>query len=102
MKKVMGISFIAIAVLLSSCSKSGSSSSLYVPTAADATANATLEELTQGRSLYIGNCGACHGLANPDDYSKSGWTSIMASMGPKTSLSSAQQTLVFKYLTRGL
>jgi hypothetical protein len=86
--------------LLSSCSTKNSSS-LYVPSNSDVTANATLAELEQGRTLYINNCGSCHGLYSPDNYSPSQWNGILSSMTPKTSLTSAQVTLVKKYVTRG-
>lgn len=85
-----------------SCSKvGGGTGNLYTPTNADVTANATLEELQQGRTLYINNCGRCHSLVSPDDYTPGAWNSILASMTPKTSLTSAQVTLVKKYVTRG-
>jgi len=50
-------------LFIQSCSKSSTdSSSLYTPTNADVTASATLLDLQQGRTLYINNCGRCHGL----------------------------------------
>lgn len=85
-----------------SCSKTGlSTNSLYVPLSSDATATATFDELTQGRTLYINNCNSCHSLYSPDNFTASGWKTIMTSMGPRTGLSSAQLTLITKYLTRG-
>jgi hypothetical protein len=97
------IIFITLMILAGSCTKSGSSdtSGLYVPTSADATANATLEELTQGRALYISNCNACHSLYNPDSSTPAQWRSILNNMAPKTGMSSAEVQLVTKYLTRG-
>lgn len=83
-----------------SCTKTPTSA-LYVPVSSDATATATLAELQQGRTLYIDNCGSCHNLYSPDDYSKTSWTNIMSSMTPKTSLNASQVTLVTKYVTRG-
>lgn len=91
-------------LFIGGCAKSTvapNSSSLYVPTKDDATANATLQELQQGRQLFIDNCGRCHNLYNPDSYTPSQWTSILNSMAPRTSLSAAQVELVKKYLTRG-
>jgi cytochrome c5 len=83
-----------------SCTKT-QTATLYVPVSSDATANATLAELQQGRTLYMNNCGVCHSLYSPDDYSKSNWTSILSSMAPKTSMNASQVTLVTKYVTRG-
>jgi len=75
--------------------------SLYVPTTADVTANATLEELQQGRTLYTNNCGACHGLYSPDSYSVSTWKTYLSRMVPNTNLTQAQATLVTKYVCKG-
>jgi mono/diheme cytochrome c family protein len=87
--------------ILLSCTKTPTSA-LYVPASSDATANATLVELQQGRTLYINNCGSCHSLYSPDDYSKGSWTGILSTMAPKTSMNASQVTLVTKYVTRGL
>ena len=48
-----------LTVIFVGCSKTlnTSSDSLYVPTAADATANTTLTDLEAGRNIYINNCG---------------------------------------------
>lgn len=93
--------FLALILGLSwSCTKTPASA-LYIPVSSDATANATLEELQQGRTLYINNCGSCHNLYSPDDYSVSNWKSILSGMAPKTSMNASQVTLVTKYVTRG-
>ena len=85
-----------------SCKKdSANTSALYVPSKKDVTANATLQELQQGRVLYIDNCAQCHGLYSPDDYGASQWPGILSNMASKTGLSSSEVTLVKKYLTRG-
>jgi len=93
----------ALIIMAAGCTKNGGgdTSSLYVPTSADVTPNATLQELQQGRALYIDNCAACHGLYNPDSYSASQWGSVLNSMAPKTSMTSSEVQLVKKYLTRG-
>ena len=90
-----------IVFFLNSCDKTNPSSGLYVPTETDATQNATLEELQQGRELYIDNCANCHQLYAPDDFSPTRWNSIMASMAPKTSMTQSETDLALKYVTRG-
>ena len=94
---------IFISILGASCSKNDvvDNSSLYIPSSSDVTAKATLDELTQGRQLYIDNCGRCHGLYSPDDYSPSDWTSILRGMAPRTPMTSSEIQLVTKYVTRG-
>jgi hypothetical protein len=104
-RKMIFLLFIIAAVMIpgAGCTKNGGgdTSSLYVPTSADVTANATLQELTQGRALYISNCNACHQLYNPDNFTITQWRSIISSMAPRTSMSAADVQLVTKYLTRG-
>ncbi len=86
-----------------SCSKvSSDTSSLYIPTGADVTANATLQQLQQGRALYIDNCNSCHSLYPPDGYTPAQWKSILNNMGPRTNLSAAELGLVSKYVSRGV
>jgi mono/diheme cytochrome c family protein len=91
-----------IGIGLASCSKTGTdTSNLYIPTPADVTATSTLDELTQGRALYIDNCEKCHGLYAPESFSSSRWKSVMASMAPKTRMSSTEANLVTKYVSKG-
>jgi mono/diheme cytochrome c family protein len=92
-----------VLLLATGCSKvSSDTGSLYTPTAADVTANATLQQLQQGRALYIDNCNSCHSLYSPDGYSPAQWTSILNNMGPRTSLSVSELGLVSKYVSRGV
>jgi mono/diheme cytochrome c family protein len=102
MKKISWLVLFILSGFFISCSKSSSSSgNLYVPTSADVTVNATLEELQQGRTLYIGNCGNCHALVSPDAHTVSEWKSIIADMAPKTNMNASEVSLVTKYVCRG-
>jgi hypothetical protein len=93
---------LTILILIGSCKKSAyNTGSLYTPTSADVTPNATLQELQQGRTLYINNCNSCHGLYSPDDHSPSQWRSIVSTMATQTNLSASEIQLVNKYLSRG-
>jgi hypothetical protein len=92
----------ALLILAGGCKKSNNGvTSLYVPTSADVTSTATLDELTQGRALYINNCASCHDLYSPDDFTATQWKNIMGSMSMKTGMMSSQNTLVSKYVSRG-
>lgn len=92
----------AALVLAAGCKKSDSGiASLYIPTSSDVTATATLDELQQGRTLYINNCNSCHDLYSPDSYTPSQWNNIMGNMGMETSMMSDQIILVKKYVSRG-
>jgi hypothetical protein len=94
--------FFGMLLSFGACKKnSADTSALYVPASSDATANATLQELQQGRILYIDNCNSCHSLYSPDSYSTAQWKSVMSSMAPKTSMSASDIQLVTKYVCRG-
>ena len=103
MKKISWLGLVVFfSVIGTSCSKNDTNiSSLYTPSSSDVTANATLDELTQGRQLYIDNCSRCHMLYSPDRYSSSQWNSIIAAMAPRTPMSASEVQLVKKYVTRG-
>jgi mono/diheme cytochrome c family protein len=76
------------------------STKLYVPS--DSNVNkrqsATLAELQKGHELYKSNCGNCHKIAKPGEYSADQWTKILEKMGPKAKLNQAQVALVYKYV----
>ncbi len=104
MRKIISTGFLGLVILLScaSCQKNNQSfGQLYTPTATDVTPTATLEELNQGRSLYMNNCGNCHGLYSPDNFSPSDWKIILKDMVPRTGMSGQQAELVAKYISRG-
>jgi hypothetical protein len=94
---------LALTAFLGSCTKDSTvnESSLYTPSITDITANATLQELQQGRDLYISYCNRCHGFYLPENYTPAQWKNILSSMGPKANLSSSDLLLVTKYLCKG-
>ena len=101
--KLIPVVFIVVLLLFTSCQKNTvvPDSSVYTPTATDATATATLAQLQQGRTLFVNNCGRCHGLPSPDSYSASNWNIILANMVPRAGLSTSDAALVSKYVRRG-
>ena len=104
MKKLHFSIIICLASVLlfcNACKKDTTTGALYVPSDSDVTANATLAELQQGRTLYMNNCGACHNLYSPDNYSPASWKSILPNMVSRTNLSQADAALVTKYVCKG-
>jgi cytochrome c5 len=91
--------FALLALIFVGCSKNIETSAdlLYVPTAADATATATLADLQAGRSIYINSCGKCHNLFTPGTFS----TSVVSNMATRAALTATQTSQVTKYITRG-
>ena len=101
-KYLLPVLFGVVLFLTGSCKKDlGGSGSLYTPTTADVTSTATLAELQQGMALYSNNCGSCHGLYSPDNFTPTQWRSVMGSMAPRTGMSASQVVLVTKYVTKG-
>jgi hypothetical protein len=93
---------VVIAIFIWGCTKSTTdTSSLYIPTSANVTANATLQQLQQGRELYINNCNGCHSLYSPDSFTPAQWNSILSTMGPRSGMVTSDIQLVTKYLTKG-
>ena len=93
---------ITILLILNGCKQNlNATGTLYVPTSANVTANATLAELQQGRTLYMNNCGSCHQLYMPESYSPVQWKSVLNSMAPRTGMSASQILLVTKYVSMG-
>ena len=100
--RILQVIIVMVIIVSVSCSKQGSNTTgLYVPTNADVTATATLQELQQGRALYVDNCGRCHGYYNPDNFSPSQWSTILSMMAPRAGLNASQVSLVTKYVSRG-
>jgi hypothetical protein len=75
-------------------------SQLYVPTEKNVNKflPATIEELTQGRELFVGKCGKCHDLPKLTSRSDSEWKKTMEKMGPKAKIDSDQSYLVLRYI----
>jgi hypothetical protein len=92
-----------ILVFASGCKKDATvgADSVYTPTIANVTANATLQELQEGRALYINDCSRCHGLYMPESYTPVQWKNILSSMAPKTGMSASYLILVTKYVCMG-
>jgi cytochrome c5 len=93
---------IAVVGLTMGCTKTNQdTSALYTPSNANVTATATLQELQQGRTLYVNNCNSCHALVSPESYSPAQWKSILNNMAPRTNLTASEIKLVSKYVTMG-
>lgn len=88
---------IALGVLFSLIVACGQA--LYVPSSETVTDVHDLAELTEGRKLYIKNCGSCHNLYPPGKYSDLHWTNEMTEMQKEARITDDQAGLILKYLT---
>jgi hypothetical protein len=77
------------------------SSSLYVPTSADASPATSLEELTEGRRIYIERCSGCHPLYQPAQISEERLGESLDKMQERSKVTNDEKALIFKYLVTG-
>jgi len=89
MKKV-AILILAL-VFLQSCG-----TQLYVPTSN--ISRISIENLKQGRSLYVNNCASCHQLYLPNKYNNKDWSFWLDDMQPKAKITDNQKKLIYDYL----
>lgn len=74
----------------------GCDRSLYIPASPDA---AVQQQLAAGRELYTDNCGKCHRLHAPKEYTTAQWTEELEEMQPKAKITDEQRELIHLYLT---
>ncbi len=101
MKRLL-LAAIALSTALAACG----SSPYPQPTAADASrgaahfADLTLDELQQGRTLYVSRCGSCHALKPPAELPPQQWQAEVTKMREKNGvkLSDADARAIVRYL----
>ena len=75
------------------------SQSLYVPSVDTAADASKINELTEGRTLYIKQCGSCHNLFKPQTFTKEKWASEMIEMKKEAKITDQQAALILQYVT---
>jgi mono/diheme cytochrome c family protein len=58
----------------------------------------SIDELKQGRDLYVNNCASCHQLYLPNKYTAKDWHYWLDDMQPKAKITDAQKQLIYDYL----
>ncbi len=53
----------------------------------------------QGKTIFENNCGRCHDLPSPKDYTDEQWIGIVNAMAPRSKITNAQGEMVYLYLT---
>jgi mono/diheme cytochrome c family protein len=98
MKKALVIfSLIAGSVVMVKCSPKAAKSTTASTTTATKPA-ATSDQVAAGKVIYNNNCGKCHGLKDPTQYTKDSWNHILQEMIPKAKLNPADGGLVTDYV----
>ena len=88
---ILGCIFLLVAIF--SCKPT-----LYTPTTSSVSSTATLENLIEGRELFIGNCGKCHKLYNPTKFTNEEWRKNVNEMQKRAHITDEQKELVYQYL----
>jgi hypothetical protein len=58
----------------------------------------TVEELQQGRGLFVGRCAACHLLPRPEGYRAEQWPTFVREMTARAKLNTSEADRVLRYL----
>ena len=75
---------------------------LYKPSLADAQRSGiSSDTLMLGRKLYVNNCGSCHSLYMPGQYSEKEWIKTIPEMQMKAKISNQQTLTILNYLKAG-
>ncbi|MBN8702580.1 MAG: hypothetical protein J0M08_05920 [Bacteroidetes bacterium] len=53
----------------------------------------TVAALNEGKNLYEQNCGSCHGLVKPSDYTEEQWIKIVPGMAKKTNKKAGKEVV---------
>ena len=73
---------------------------LYTPTAEDSKRTGVSKDtLVFGRKLYVNNCGSCHPLISPGQFTKESWVKVLPEMQKKAKCSDQQMFYILGYLT---
>jgi len=51
-----------------------------------------------GKSTYVANCGRCHGLKDPGQFTAAQWVPIVNSMAPRAKLTDDEKANVLAYV----
>lgn len=54
-----------------------------------------------GKTLFDNNCGKCHDLPHPSQYSKAQWSKIVPSMSKEAKLDAEQENQILLYVQYG-
>jgi hypothetical protein len=70
----------------------------HVAAAQKQRAGITLQDLEQGRKLYLSRCGGCHQLIEPNSVAASKWPDEVAEMQERAKLETQQVDRIVAYL----
>ncbi len=88
---------ISLAFLFITCTPA-----LYLPTEEVAeNSGVSLENLQQGRQIYVDHCGSCHMLYLPQRFTALEWEKSLNEMQEKVKISDREKKLVLDYLLAG-
>lgn len=88
-----------VILLLIGLSMTACAPALYVPQSTNSKEASDLQVLNEGRALYVRNCGSCHSLYIPNDFSEEAWEAYIEKMQNRAKISDSEKALILQYLT---
>ena len=96
-KYILGFSVI---VLVSACAPKVVVEQEVTP-AKDQTLTKPEVKYLEGKTLFDNNCGKCHDLPHPSQYSKAEWAKIVPPMAKEAKLDATQENQILLYVQYG-
>lgn len=103
-REFSSVSISRAALSLAACLAVSCASAIPPPTTGDVErvrsrwSDLTLEDLKQGRDLYVAKCAGCHPLKDPSELAPSAWPSAVDDMVDEAHLSSDERDAIVRYL----
>ena len=104
MKRILLIAGLGLVLVACGATKLATPSQADVDRVIEDYPEYTLVSLKEGQSLYLSNCGSCHGLKNPTSKTAEEWAKIVPKMvgmvnKKEVKLDDQSQDLILKYVT---
>src|SRR5438309_9799456 len=96
--KFAGNFLIICVISIVGCSKVTNTTNSKAEPSKNAGKPVSLEELNQGHDIYTSNCGRCHKLFDPTQFSDNKWESVLPDMGKKSKITDEQLAKVKNYI----
>jgi cytochrome c5 len=99
MKKTI-IAFTILTAIISSCAPKVVVEQEVTPVKEQTVTKPEVKYL-EGKTLFDNNCGKCHDLPHPSQYSKAQWAKIVPPMAKEAKLDATQENQILLYVQYG-
>lgn len=90
----------AISILMAQCTAKKTTTTAKSPeeVVAEVKKNYTEDEMAEGKTIFLGSCGKCHDLVEPEERTVSKWERVLPRMSKKAKLEDDQAGKVRAYV----